>query len=115
MFQMFALCYCKHNVPYLMCKESQASDKLLDLVRRIGAMKVMLNDNAKAMTGHAWLDILRTFCIEDHCSEAYHQNQNLAERRGGDLKTAIIKLFHNTTSRAPLTFWCYAFDFLTLV
>ena len=115
MFQMFAFRDCKHDVPYLMRKESQASDKLRDLIRSIGAMKVMVNDNAKAMTGHAWLDTLRTFCIEDHCSEAYHQNQNLAERRGGDLKTAIIKLYHNTTSRAPLTFWCYAFDFLTLV
>ena len=31
------------------------------------------------------------------------------------MKTAIIKLYHNTSGCAPLTFWCYAFDFLVLV
>ena len=66
------------------------------------------------MMGNAWLDTLRSFCIEDHCSEAHHQSQNLAERCGGDLKLAIVKLFH-TTSCAPITFWCYTFGFLVLV
>ena len=60
MFQMFAFRGCKPDVPYLMRKESHASNKLRDLVRSIGAMKVVANDNAKVMTGHAWLDIMRT-------------------------------------------------------
>ena len=115
MFQMFAFRDSKHEVPYLMRKESQASEKFCDLVRSVGAMRFMVNDNAKNMTGNAWFDILRTFCIDNHASEAYHQNQNLAERKGGDLKTAIVKLYHNTPSNAPLSFWCYAFEFLVLV
>ena len=78
-------------------------------------MRVMVNDNARTMTGNDWFEVLRTFCIDDHASEAYHQNQNLAERKGGNLKTAIIKLFHNTPSYAPLVFWCYAFQFLVFV
>ena len=56
------------------------------------------------------MEILRTLCIDGYRSEAYHQNQNLAEHRGGDLKTAIIKLFHYTTSRAPMKFWRYVFE-----
>ena len=115
MFQMFTFQYCKHDVPYLMRKESQASYKLCDLVRSVGTIRVMINNNTNAMTGHAWMNILRTFCIEDHCSEAYHQNQNLAEHRGGDLKTAIVKLYYYTTGRAPIIFWCYVFKFLVLV
>ena len=83
MFQMFSFRDCKHDVPYLMQKDSQTSEKLCDLVRSVGAPRVMANDNVKVMTGHAWLKLLRTDCIDDHCSEACHQNQNLAERRGG--------------------------------
>ena len=46
--------------------------------------------------------------------EDYHQNQNLAERRGGDLKTATIKLFHKTP-HAPIRYWCYALEYITYV
>ena len=115
MFQMFAFRDCKHEVLYLMRKESQAADKLRDLIRSVGAPHVLVNDNDKAMMGNAWMDTLRQFCIDDHCSEAYHQNQNLAERRGGDCKTSIVKVFRCTSDRAPITFWCYAFEFLSLV
>ena len=115
MFQMFSMRDSKYDIPYLMRKESQANEKLRDLFRSVGAPRVMVNDNAKTMTGKAWLDTLRQFCVDGHCSEAYHQNQNLAERRGGDYKTAILKLYHYACIRAPLSFWCFAFDFLKLV
>ena len=49
-------------------------------------MRVMDNDNAKTMIGNTWFDVLFTFCIDDNANEAYHQNQNLIERRGGNLK-----------------------------
>ena len=115
MFQMFSLCDCGHDVPYLMRKESQASNCFRDFVRQIGAPRVIVNDNAKTMTGNNWLSVCRDFCIEDHNSEAYHQNQNLAERRGGIYKLAIIKLFHNTPTSVPISFWCYALEFIALV
>lgn len=112
-FQMFALKESGHDVPYLMRKESQASTRFQDYVREIGAPRAIVNDNAKTMTGENWLSVCRTFCIEAHQSEAYHQNENLAERRGGMLKHAITKLFHHTN--APLEFWCYALEYVSLV
>ena len=115
MFQMFSLRDCGHDVPYLMRKESQASNCFRDFVCQIGAPRVIVNDNAKAMTGNNWLSVCRDFCIKDHNSEAYHQNQNLAERRGGIYKLAIIKLFHNTPTSVPISFWCYALEFIVLV
>lgn len=114
MFQMFSLRECGHDVPYLMRKESQASEKLQDYVREVGAPRALVNDNAKTMSGDKWLSVARHFCIETHHSEAYHQNQNLAERRGGMLKHAITKLFHHS-EYAPMEFWCYALEFLALV
>lgn len=53
-------------------------------------------DNARELIGHEWTSVYRQFFIEDDNSEAYHPNQNLSERRGGDMKTSILKLFHNT-------------------
>ncbi len=114
MFQMFSFLECGHDVPYLMRKESQASSKYRDLVREFGAPRAIVNDNAKIMTGDAWMKVCRDFCIESHTSEPYHQNENLAERRGGMLKHAIIKLFHYGHD-APLEFWCYALEYLALV
>lgn len=113
-FQMFSLKECGHDVPYLIRKESQASSKLADYIREVGAPRALVNDNAKTMTGESWMNICRRFCIETHNSEAYHQNQNLAERRGGMLKHAIIKLYHNSP-HAPIEFWCYALEYLALV
>lgn len=114
MFQMFAFQFSKYDVPYLMRKESQGPSRLQDLIRDVGAARAIVTDNAKMMTGTKWKSILRANCIEGHTSEAYHQNQNLAESRGGQLKTAIIKLFHNTP-HAPLAFWCYALEYLSKV
>ena len=112
---MFSLLYCQYDRPYLMRKESQATSRLQDFVREVGATRAMVNDNAKVMTGESWLNTLRHACIESHTSEAYHQNQNLAEHRGGGLKEAIVKLYHNTPNNPPLAFWCYALEFLALV
>ena len=115
MFQMFSLLYCQYDRPYLMRKESQATSRLQDFVREVGATRAMVNDNAKVMTGESWLNTLRHACIESHTSEAYNQNQNLDKRRGGGLKEAIVKLYHNTPNNPPLAFWCYELEFLALV
>jgi hypothetical protein len=110
---MFSLRDCGHDVPYLMRKESQASSMFQDFVREIGAPRAIVNDNSKTMTGTKWLEVCRDFCIEIHRSEAYHQNQNLAECHNGMLKHAIVKLFHNFN--APKECWCYAMEYLSLV
>ena len=97
-----------------MRRKSQCTSRFLDLIREVGAPNAMVTDNAREMTGEDWINICRQFCIESHSTEAYHPNQNLAERRGGDLKTAVIKLFHHTP-HAPLSYWCYALEYLSLV
>ena len=79
---MFAMRDSKHDIPYLMRKELQVNDKLRDLIRSVGTPHVVVNDNTKTITGKAWLDTLQTFCVDDHCSEVYHQNQNLIQLRG---------------------------------
>ena len=42
------------------------------------------------MIGNTWFDVLFTFCIDDNANGAYHQNQNLIERRGGNLKNELL-------------------------
>ena len=91
MFQMFALRDCKHEIPYIMHKKLQASEKVRYRICSVSAPHVMVNDNDRTMIGKAWMDTLRTFCTNDHLSEAYYQNQNLAERRDDNPKTAILK------------------------
>ena len=71
-FQTFAFRYVKYDVPHIIGKESQASEKFSDLVRSAGDPRGMVNNNACAMTGKHWFKALRTNCIDDHASEAYH-------------------------------------------
>lgn len=47
MFQVSAFRDSKYEVPYRMRRESQASNKLRNLIRSIGAMGDMVNDNTK--------------------------------------------------------------------
>ena len=68
-----------------MRKESYTGDKFSDLVRIVGAPRAMVNDNAHTMTGKDWFKVLCVNCIDDHANEAYCQNHNFAERRGGGL------------------------------
>ncbi len=114
MFQLFAFKHSKYDVIYLMKRKSQAPSKFQDLVREVGAPNAMITDNARELTGDKWLEVCHTYCIEDHTTEAYHPNQNLAERRGGDIKTAVLILFHHTP-HAPIEFWCYALEYLGLI
>lgn len=114
MFQLFAFKHSKFDVTYLMKRKSQAYKKFQDLVREVGAPNVMVTDNARELTGDKWLQVCREFCIGDHTTEAYHPQQNLAEQRGGDIKTAILILYHHTP-HAPVAFWCYALEYLSLI
>jgi hypothetical protein len=113
-FQMFAFYHCKVDIGKLMHRESQAVGELQDIIREIGAPNYIVSDNAKVYRSSAWIKVLRDNVIESRFSEAYHQNQNYAELRGGLLKTAVLKLFH-MTPWAPLEYWCYAVEYLNYV
>ena len=103
MFQLFALLECKVNKVYLMRRKSQAHDKFADFVRQVGAFNYMITDHAEEL-GADWLAVARRSMIDTFLTEPYHQNSNLAERRGGSLKDAMQILFLNTPW-APLKYW----------
>ena len=56
---------------------------------------------------------LEDYTISTAFTEAHHPNQNLAERRGGMLKTATTHLLRITG--APSNYWCYALEYMCLV
>lgn len=109
-FQLFSLQECKFDTTYLMKAKSQAIDALGDFVRYYGAPNLLVHDGAKEMKSNKWLDFVRRYAIPEHPSEPYHQNQNLAERRGGDIKTGLWFLL--LECKAPVIYWCYALTFL---
>ena len=110
-FQMFAFKQSKFDKIHLMRKESQNHEKYLDVIRHIGAPDFVVTDNAKSMTGSKWSNTNRYYCIGQGTSEPHHQNQNYSEGRGGNAKTKLIKLFHETP-HAPLSYWCYGLEHL---
>ena len=110
-FQMFAFKQSKFDKIHLMRKESQNHEKYLDVIRHIGAPDFVVTDNAKSMTGSKWSNTNRYYCIGQGTSEPHHQNQNYSEGRGGNAKTKLIKLFHETP-HAPISYWCYGLEHL---
>ena len=113
-FQLYALRDCKVDYVYLMKKKSQAPDTFADFIRYVGAPNYMISDHAKELMGDEWLKVARRAMIETCTSEPHHQNENLAERRGGALKDNLQILFMNTPW-APLRYWCYGIEFLEKV
>ena len=103
-FQLFSLRDAKVDYPYLMKQKSQAPDMFSDFVRHVGAPNYMINDHAQELIGDDWLAVARHAIIDTHISEPEHQNENLAERRGGALKDNLQVLFMNTPC-APFAFW----------
>ena len=104
LFQLYCLAHCHVDYVYLMRQKSQAPDTFSDFIRNVGAPNYMVNDSAQELTGSSWLKVAMHAVVETHCSEPEHQNQNLAERRGGALKDALQILFFNTP-HAPLAYW----------
>ena len=46
-------------------------------------------------------------------TEPHHPNENLAERRGGALKAVTVHLL--TVTGAPIDYWCFALEYMSLV
>lgn len=83
------------------------------MVTECGVPAIIKSDNAPEFKSAKWTSFLRSHCIRSQFTEAYHPNQNLAERRGGTLKAATIHLI--TVTQAPKEYWCYALEFIALV
>ena len=98
----------------LMKREAEAPTHFLDFIRQVGAPNISVTDNASVFTSEKWTDILKKYCIDNGLTEAHHQNGNPAERRGGDLKVAVLKVFQ-FTPWAPARYWCYLLEHLAFV
>ena len=68
--------------------------QLKDHVHEVGVPNIIIHDDAKEMGSQKWLEIVGWHTIAEHTSKPHHQNQNLAERQGDDIKCAFKKLFH---------------------
>jgi transposase InsO family protein len=112
-FQLFSFEKSKMDFVYLMRRKSQAPEALADLVRYVGAPTLLFHDNSREQTSKQWTSILRSFCIPNRTTEPHHPQQNLAERRGGDIKAMVVYLL--TITQCPLEYWCYCLEYVTLV
>jgi hypothetical protein len=86
---------------------------LLDVIRKYGAMDVLVSDNAKVEISKRVKDILWTLAIKDRQSEPYNGNQNFAERGWQDTKRNVNILLD--ISGAPAKAWLLALQYIFLV
>ena len=85
----------------------------MDLFRQTGVPNKLISDNAKEFHSVKWTNILRKYCVDSAFIEPHHQNENVAERRGGTLKNATWYLLHITG--APTQYWCYCLEYILLM
>lgn len=93
--------------------DKQFAYRLMDEIRKYGAMDKLISDNAKAQVSSRVKDILRTFYIKDWHSEPYKGNQNFAERGWKDTKTKVNNLLNMTG--APSDTWLLALSYICFV
>ena len=74
---------------------------------------MLVHDMSKEQRSTKMRDVSRHAFVEEHDTAPYHQNSNLAERRGGDIKAAILKAVQ--MEDADLTYWCYALQHITII
>ena len=101
------------DVVYLMRRRAQGPTTLPKMVADCGAPAVIKSDNAPEFKGKRWVDYLTSMSIRSEYTEAHHPNENLAERRGGALKAAVVHLMRITG--CPLQFWCFALEYVCLL
>ena len=93
--------------------DKQFAYRLMDEIRKYGAMDRLISDNAKAQISSRVKDILRTFSIKDWTSEPHKGNQNFAERGWKDTKTKVNNLLNS--SGAPANTWLLALGYICFV
>jgi hypothetical protein len=87
--------------------------RLMDEIRKYGAMDRLICDNTKAQISSRVKDILRTFYIKDWQSEPYKGNQNFAERGWRDTKAKVNNLLN--TAGTPGNAWLLALGYICFV
>ena len=73
----------------------------------------MHSDNAPEFKGKKWCKLMRRYIVKKSYTEPYHPNQNLAERRGGVIKSWTTHLL--TITGAPLDYWCFCIEYVVVL
>jgi hypothetical protein len=101
------------DVVYLMRRRAQGPTTLSRMVTDCGAPVKLKSDNAPEFKSKKWMLYLESMSIKPEFTEAHHPNENLAERRGGAIKAAVVHLLRVTG--CPIEFWCYALEYVSLL
>ena len=111
-FNLFGFKTSHFDTVYLMRRRSQAPSTVMKCFVDCGVPHTVHSDNAPEFKSKKWLAVIpRT--VKHTYTEPHHPNQNLAERRGGVLKHAVVFLLRVTN--APLDYWCYALEYIVEV
>lgn len=112
-FNLFAWKDSKYDHPVLMQRRSQALTSLNNCLAKCGIMTHLKSDNAPEFNSEQFTARLKQICVDQSFSETEHQNENIAEPRGGNLKAATVHTL--TTTGAPTVFWCFCLEYTALV
>ena len=86
--------------------DGQFVNTLEDVIRKRGAMDMLITDGARAEISKRVLDILRAYAISNWQSEPHYQHQNFAENKYGDIKTLINMVLNSTGAPDYTWFLC---------
>ena len=96
------------DVVSLQQRRSQGLNNLKRCFVSSGVPHTVHSDNTREFTSTKWkhyLSLLKCTTTEPH-----HPNQNLAERRGGTLKSWVVHIL--TITGAPVDYWCFCLDYM---
>ena len=96
---------CKTDKDFVNCLE--------DVIRKRGAMDMLINDRAQAEISNRVLDILRAYRIKDWQSEPHYQHQNFAERYIQEVKRHTNWVLN--WSGAPPETWLLIFHYIAYI
>ena len=80
--------------------EKQFVNTLEDIIRKRGAMDLIISDSAKVEISNRVHDVLRGYYIKDWQSEPHFQHQNFAEQGYRDIKANVIVVM-NAVGKQP--------------
>ena len=99
------------DVVILQQRRSQGLTSLKSCFVAAGVPHSVHSDNAKEFTSTKWKKYLSS--LKCTYTEPHHPNQNLAERRGGTLKSWVVHIL--TITGAPLDYWCFCLEYVAFL
>ena len=91
---------------YGMKSDAEFAKALEDVIRRRGAMDLLISDKAQAEISDLVTNLLRAYVIDSWQSEPEHQNQNYFERCYQTIKTYVNRIMDRTGSPPELWLLC---------